>query len=68
MSLPGLQVKAENPEESGHPISALSQHSAPYDKFHEGNTKEPKEHSEEDQACPRITGLAEQSSFGAVFC
>ncbi len=41
--LPWLTEKLQNPDEDGHPCTGSSDHYVLYDKFHEANTKDPKE-------------------------
>lgn len=43
VSLPWLLEKRENPDPNGHPLTGSSQHYVLYDKFHEANTKDPRD-------------------------
>lgn len=43
ISLPWLTEKLQSPEKDGHPLTGSSDHYVLYDKFHEGNTRDPQE-------------------------
>lgn len=54
--LPWLTEKLQNPDEDGHPRTGSSDHYVLYDKFHEANTKDPKEVLRRINLVPELQG------------
>lgn len=56
VNLPWLVERMPNPEENGHPITGSSQHYVLYDKFHQANTKDPRDMLRRIDVVPELQG------------
>lgn len=56
ISLPWLIEMLQNPDKDGHPCTGSSDHYVLYDKFHEANTKNPKELLRRINLVPELQG------------
>ncbi|KAL2097808.1 hypothetical protein ACEWY4_007015 [Coilia grayii] len=56
VDLPWLHQKKEDPDLNGHPLTGSADRYALYDRFHEGNTKDPKEVLRKIDLVPQLSG------------
>nr|XP_021322232.1 uncharacterized protein LOC110437946 [Danio rerio] len=56
VSLPWLNCKKNIPDTEGHPITGSAEHYALYDRFHEDNTKDPRDVLRKLDLVPQLAG------------
>ena len=67
VSLPWLPTKKPVPDEIGHPMTGSSEHYALYDRFHEANTKDPKDVLRKIELVPELRGWANSQCAEQLF-
>ena len=67
VSLPWLLTKKAVPDEDGHPVTGSSEHYALYDRFHESNTKDPRDSLRKGELVPELRGWVNSQCAEQLF-
>ncbi len=67
MNLTWLKVKQPEKDPSCHPLSGSSEHYALYDRFHEDNTKDPKDGIRRVDLVPELSGWLNTQTAEQLF-
>ncbi|KAK0131592.1 hypothetical protein N1851_033697 [Merluccius polli] len=67
VSLPWLLTKKAVPDKDGHPVTGSSEHYALYDRFHESNTKDPRDSLRKVELVPELRGWVNSQCAEQLF-
>nr|XP_021331346.1 uncharacterized protein LOC101886291 isoform X4 [Danio rerio] len=67
VTLPWLTAKKQSPDPDGHPITGSAEHYVLYDRFHEDNTKDPRDSLRKLRLVPQLAGKVNSQAAELLF-
>ncbi|XP_073805186.1 uncharacterized protein [Danio rerio] len=67
VTLPWLTAKKQSPDPDGHPITGSAEHYVLYDRFHEDNTKDPRDSLRKLRLVPQLAGKVNSQAAEQLF-